>query len=107
MISAETQLYKELAILTDNQVALLPDGASALEQLTAYISHLIVNDQHKLIYILYRVDISEHRIRVLLPEQEDAAPLLAAEIIQRQLQKIRSRQQFRQDNDAIPDEDRW
>ena len=39
-------------------------------------------------------------------QHEDAGKIIAALIIERQLQKIKSKQQFKQADD-IPEEDKW
>ena len=108
MEAVNEQLRRELEDITGK--SLLPESSSQLfrEQLGNYLNYLIVHDQHKLIFILYRVDLSEHRIKLLLHEHPDNAGLLMADlIIERQLQKIISRRQFRQERNDIPDEDRW
>lgn len=78
------------------------------KELTGHINHLINEDFGQLVSLLYRIDVSESRIRQLLDQQqgENAAGLIADLIIERQIQKIRSRQQFSRDTD-IPDEEKW
>ena len=63
------------------------------EQLSNYINHLINTDFEKLVYYLYRIDVNETKMKQLLQQQdgEDAAQLIAQLIINRQLQKIKSR----------------
>ena len=98
-------LNKDLAIE-------LPDKVSyeELEALLAeHINHLIKNDFEKLVGILYRIDINEQKLRTLLQQykNEDAGKIISLMIIERQEQKIRSRQQFsRRDNDINEDE-KW
>ncbi|MBK8141653.1 MAG: hypothetical protein IPK57_11990 [Chitinophagaceae bacterium] len=48
-------------------------------------------------------------MRALLAEKdgENAAALIADLIIERQLQKIKSRQQFRQRDNSINENDKW
>lgn len=79
------------------------------ELLSAKINHLIVNDFNRLIQILYRADISEKKLKQLLEENktEDAGKLIGALFIERQLQKIKSRRENRQDLNDITDEERW
>lgn len=78
------------------------------EQLTQYINHLINTDFEKLVYYLYRIDVNEQRMRDLLNKTagENAAALIAELIIERQQQKIESRNSFAAD-DTIPDEEKW
>lgn len=108
MEAAREQLQRELENITG--CALPPASAGQLlrEQLGVFLNDLILYDQHKLIYIFYRVDLSEARIKQLLQQQHENAGLLMADlIIERQIQKIQLRRQFRQDNSAIPEEEKW
>ncbi len=78
------------------------------ERLTAHINHLINHDFEKLVYYLYRVDVNENKMRHLLEQKqgENAAALIANLIIERQLQKIKSRNETRSNKD-IPDDEKW
>lgn len=99
-------LQHELELITGKPMP--RNGPSLQQQLARYISDLIVNDQHTLIYLLYRVDLSEKKIKTLLQQQhEDAALLIAELIIERQLQKIALRKQFKQNDQHIPDDEKW
>jgi len=79
------------------------------QKLADHINQLINNDFNKLILILYRLDISEKKLKQLLAESTgaNAGNLIAALIIERQLEKLQSRRQFKQPGDSIPEEDRW
>ena len=79
------------------------------EQLSQNVNDLIVKDFQKLVSILYRVDISESKLRQLLKEEnhEDAGKIIADMIIERQLQKIKTRQQFKQPNKNIDESEKW
>jgi hypothetical protein len=72
------------------------------------INDLILHDFDQLIYLLYRLDIPEAKLKSLLAEhpQEDAAKMIAALIIERQLQKQQSREKYKQQDD-IPEDERW
>jgi hypothetical protein len=78
------------------------------DQLREAISHLLLHDFSKLVYVLYRVDVSEKKLQRLLQQypQADAAEIIADMLIERQLEKVKSREQFKRDRD-IPEEDRW
>jgi hypothetical protein len=89
----------------------LPDDISleALKQkLSAHINHLIQSNFEKLVSLLYRIDISETKLKYLLQENqgEDAGNTIADLIIERQLQKIESRKKST-GNENIPDEEKW
>lgn len=90
----------------------LPDNISyALlkEKLSYHVRHLILNDFQKLVSVLYRIDVSEAKLKYLLKENadKDAVSIIADMIIERQLQKIKSRQQFNQQDKNIDDENKW
>jgi hypothetical protein len=78
------------------------------EKLTVHINHLINTDFDKLVYYLYRIDVNEQKMRSLLTQTagENAASTIAALIIERQLQKIESRNQHKADP-SIPDDEKW
>lgn len=74
------------------------------------INYLIINDFSALIQILYRMDVSEQKIKTLLKENpgSDAGRIIAALIIERQMQKIKSRQQTgRDDKNNMDETERW
>ncbi len=80
-----------------------------LRFLTAHINSLINSNVEKLVSLLYRLDINEDKIRTSLDNNhgQDAAPLIAELIIERQEQKIRSRQQYTRRDQSINEEDAW
>lgn len=82
--------------------------AEMKEHLIVYINHLLIHDFNSLVQILYRVDVSEKKLKELLQQnpQTDAAVIIADLLIERQEQKIKTRESFRQDND-IPGEEKW
>ena len=78
------------------------------KELATQINHIINTDFTELIRILYTVDVNESKLKTLLKENSgsDAGEIIAELIIERQLQKIRSRREHRRDND-IDDAERW
>lgn len=89
----------------------LPETVSAeqlRQQLANHINDLINNDFEKLVYYLYRIDVNENKMRQLLQQQqgENAAGLIADLVIERQLQKIKSRHESKGNND-IPEDEKW
>lgn len=106
----EQQLQTEIIQYTDSSLAVRDNDAGIFRQkLAEYINLLINTDFNKLIYILYRLDISEKKLKQLLAgeQQTDAGGLIANMIIERQLQKILSRKQYRMQDDGIADEEKW
>jgi hypothetical protein len=79
------------------------------EELAAYINQLINTDFEKLVFLLYRIDVEESTIKQLLalPSSNNAGEIIADAIIKRQLEKVISRQQYKQPIENIADEDKW
>ena len=103
----------ELIQLVNEEMAIeLPEQISfneIRELLGQNVNDLIVNDFQKLVSLLYRIDINEARLKGLLKEEnhEDAGRVIADLIIERQLQKIKTRQQFKQKDENISDAEKW
>ena len=75
--------------------------------LSGYISHLISNNPDKLVSILSRVDVSEKLLKANLQNQEENASKIMAEmIIERQMEKIKTRERYRSGDDISEDE-KW
>ena len=80
-----------------------------LEALMAEIVNgWIRSDFTRLVQFLYRIDISESRLRQLLEEntEEDTGQLLARLILERLWQKIETRRQYKP-GETTSDEERW
>ena len=99
----------ELVHIANNAFDLHASEADLIELLAQKINDLILHDFNKLIAILYRADISEKKLNALLQQASDepAGRLIAILFIERQLQKIKSRQENRRDVNDIAEEDRW
>jgi hypothetical protein len=80
------------------------------EKLVEHINNLINNNFEELIFVLYRVDVSEAKLKILLKENSgsNAANTIAELIIERQLQKIKTREQFKTaDKKENSNEEKW
>ncbi len=91
-------------------IILRDDPQEWLRQLTASVNEMLVNDFNRLVAILYRMDIPEKKLRARLLDHPDtdAAELIANMIIERQVQKIQSRQQFKtNEHGEIDEAERW
>ena len=80
------------------------------ERLTEYINDLIDHDFNKLVNLLYKIDVSESRLKRLLDETSgnNAGDIIAELIIERQVQKIKSREQFTSgDPGRIDENEKW
>ena len=78
------------------------------QMLADKINELINNDFQKLVSILYQIDISEAKLKHLLKENPNinAGIIIADLMIERQLQKLKSRQQYKRDEN-ISDDEKW
>jgi hypothetical protein len=82
-------INKELAIELPEKIAL----ADLEKKLAVHINHLIEKDFEKLVALLYRIDVSENKLKNLLHiyADENSGIMIARLIIERQLEKIKSR----------------
>jgi len=99
------QVNKELAIELPVKISLEELHA----KLAVYVNDLILHRFEQLISLLYRIDVSESKIKSFLSRQtnENAGNIIATLIIERQLEKIRSRQQFRQPDTDVDGVEKW
>ncbi len=79
-----------------------------LIKISVFIDDLIRNDFQKLVAILYKVDVNENKLKQLLQYRagENAAEIIAALILERQLQKIQTRKTFT-GRPVDDDEEKW
>ena len=96
------EVSKELEVI-------VKDDTITKQVLVDKINDLINNDFQKLVLILYRVDVSEIKLKQLLNENAgtNAALIIADLMIERQAEKIRSRQEFNKRDENISDNERW
>lgn len=77
------------------------------KRLSLTINQLIQTDFTKLVGILYRLDISEAKLKAALADAvHTASDIIATMIIERQIEKSESRKRFRHNGD-ISEEERW
>jgi hypothetical protein len=64
------------------------------------LEFLLNNNFEKLLWILYRIDVSEEKAKQALALQSEKRPaeILADLIIERQIEKAKTRQQYKSDN---------
>lgn len=99
------QVNKELAITLSEKISM----EELHSQLAIHINELILHHFEQLISLLYRIDVSEAKIKSFLSRQtnENAGNIISTLIIERQLEKIKSRQQFRQQHDDFDEVEKW
>ena len=90
------------AVVNDLQIEETVSERSSEEQLkvlVSFIDDLIRNDFNRLLSILYRVDISEEKLKRMLAENKDtqvrSAELIAELLVEREQEKIISRAKYR------------
>ena len=101
-------MKNEIVHIANNSFALAATETDLLQLLADIINYLIVNDFNKLISILYRADINETKLNIILSENrnEDAGKLIALLFIERQMQKIKSRQETRENLNGDSEEEK-
>lgn len=86
-------LIDKLDIIVEN-----PDNEeNLLRALSQYIEHLIQTDFNRLLLILYRVDVSEQKLRSTIAHNESnqlAGHIIAILLIEREIEKIKSRKLY-------------
>ena len=99
------KIIEQESILTDSGKA----SNECLLALSKRINDLILNDFEKLILLLYRLDVNEAKVIQLLKDypHSDAGSMIATLIIERQLQKIKTRKTFRQGDFNIDEDEKW
>lgn len=79
------------------------------EQLIQTIEYLMLHNFERLVYALNRIDVDEIKIKQLLNANTtvNTATLIATAIIERQLEKKISRNQFKQNSVPNSSEEAW
>ncbi len=67
------------------------ESSAFYQQLSEHINWMINNRFEELVQVLYRLDVDEKKLKILLSESEDknAADIITSLIIERQLQKLK------------------
>ena len=98
------EVSKELGITLQEK-----DYPFGKQELADKINELVDTQFQKLVSILYRMDVSETKLKQLLNDNPgtDAGLIIADLMIERQEEKIRSRQQFTKRDENIDDDEKW
>ena len=107
--SEERQVREAIISTMDLPPSKSYSGEDLRTMLAAHINELIVHQFDRLVSLLYRIDISESKLKQLLASNPstDAGVVIADLIIKRQVQKIKSREQFRNRDNNISEEEKW
>jgi len=78
------------------------------DQLAIFINDLIEKDFSRLVQILYRLDVSEDKLKNVLQENptSDAGNMIATLIIERIAQREQVKEMFRPEGE-IPEDEKW
>lgn len=100
------EIALELQVITGIPAITGTTHESLKKALSEKVNSLINEDFPALVQLLYRMDIPEQRLRMLLEgkRDENAADIIAEMMIERQLQKIEVRKSFRKENDVSENE---
>ena len=98
----------------DNPLTRLTTTISVFEKeqlrkdITGYVNYLLLEDFNALVQLLYKVDVSEEKLKAVLRDNPgtDAAVLIADLLISRQEEKLNNRQPPPEDQ-GIPADEKW
>lgn len=87
----------------------LQQDESFFNNLSDWLNKLINENFEQVIALLYRVDVSENKLKNILATDKSAlsGDILARLIIERQLEKLASRKKYKTDPSANSEEERW
>lgn len=74
------------------------DTSDLFFELSTYLNELVNKDFNQLVFILYRVDVSEQKVRTVLANTSDdisAGEIIARLLIEREQEKIEWRRRFK------------
>ena len=99
-----TEVSRELEVSINEK-----DQSFARQILVNRINELVTNNFQKLVSILYRMDVSEIKLKQLLKDNPgtDAGLIIADLMIERQAEKIKSREQYSRRDENISDDEKW
>ena len=105
----EKEVIQSLERNLEIQLADIVTEEKVKQLISERVNYLIQHDFAQLTQLLYRIDINETKLKRLLSEagEKYAADIIAALIIERQIQKLESRKLFKEREDDISEEDRW
>jgi hypothetical protein len=88
---------------------MINSGEAGRKKLAAGINEMISNDFTGLINLLYRFDIDEKRLRELLKPDtaKEAGMIIADLLIERQIQRQRSKKEFNKNQNEIDEKEKW
>jgi len=87
----------EVKVHLDCEIATDDSYERFMTQLADYLNQLIRKDFSRLLYFLYRIDVSEAKLRYMLNanKDKDAGVLIAELMMERELRKIQTRTSYK------------
>ena len=98
LMQVQTELKKIESQDATERYKLAPEDFSEIRsRLTPLISNLLDSDMQGLLNLLYRIDVSEQKVKSILTtvKQGEMAKKIAELIIERQIQKITTRMKYK------------
>ncbi len=85
------------------------DGEAIMKRMAQEADRLIREDFARLVAILYRIDINEAELKRRLHgnASETAGRIIAEMVVERLVEKKKSREASRRPSDGIPEDERW
>jgi hypothetical protein len=102
-------MQNEIVHIVNDCFSLQAKEDDFMQLLEEKINYLIIHNFNKLIYLLYRADINETKLNKLLSDnkKENAGKIIAALFVERQMQKIKSREAHSNIDTDFDEEERW
>ena len=75
--------------------ASIPNYKELVKELAIAVQYLIDKDFEKLLHILYRIDVSENKVKQVFGLEQDVAQQIALLIIEREKQKVITRAKYK------------
>ena len=97
-VSESLSLISNHFSIPNDELSLLENTYELLEnRLTSIVSHFLDKDMNRLLNSLYRIDFDELKFKKILLEEtpENLSRRIAQEIIKRELQKVKTREKYK------------
>ena len=106
-MDGDPNLTVQTLLSSQFDISIQTDYESFQNELAARINELIQTDFTNLVNILYRIDVDESKLRQTLKNKinEDPGYTIAKLVIERQLEKVKIRNDFKIDPD--PGQEKW
>lgn len=104
---------KEITTALQNELAILLPAAFSWDDIQLLVKEkveeMLQHDFQGLINLLYRIDVNESKLKAMLETNKgaDAAAIIGALIIERQVQKAKNRNTYSKNDQDISEEEKW